>query len=164
MISWPIHDFKNHLNCMYNLYKYNKGSELGSYIENLITVSGTEKFIDTGNPIIDALLNEKASLAEKMGIEFKRYLNLPSNIRIAYTDLCAVLGNSLDNAIEACKRMVDNTQQKSIVLSMNYRDSYIVIVVSNTCDQPPVKGDKFFRSSKPSPELHGLGLQSIESR
>lgn len=162
VLSEVIHDFKNHLSCIYNLYKYEKENELGNYIENLISLTDTEKIIDTGNPVIDAVLSEKADIANKIGINFRRELNLPSNIAIKHTDLCIVLGNSLDNAIEACKRITDNALKKEIKLSMNYRDKYLIIVVSNTCDKAPVRWGRFFKSSKPSPELHGLGLQSID--
>jgi sensor histidine kinase regulating citrate/malate metabolism len=162
VLSEVIHDFKNHLSCIYNLYKYEKENELGNYIENLISLTDTEKIIDTGNPVIDAVLSEKADIANKIGINFRRELNLPSNIAIKHTDLCIVLGNSLDNAIEACKRITDNALKKEIKLSMNYRDKYLIIVVSNTCDKAPVRWGRFFISSKPSPELHGLGLQSID--
>lgn len=162
VLSEVIHDFKNHLNCIYNLYKYEKKNDLGNYIENLISITDTEKIIDTGNPVIDAVLSEKIDMAGKMGIKFRRELNLPANIEIKYTDLCIVLGNSLDNAIEACKRINDNALNKEIKLSMNFRDSYMIIVVTNTYDKLPEKRGRFFRSSKPSPELHGLGLQSIE--
>ncbi len=162
ILSEVIHDFKNHLNCIYNLYKYEKRNELGNYIENLINVTDTEKIVDTGNPVIDAVLSEKANQASKIGINFKRELNLPSNIKIRHSDICIVLGNSLDNAIEACKQITDKAQNKEIKLSMNYRGKYMIIVVTNTCQGTPVKRGKFYRSSKPSPELHGLGLQSIE--
>lgn len=157
-----IHDFKNHLNCIYNLYKYKNNDELGRYLESLINVSNTEKVIDTGNPVIDALLNDKYTLARKLGIEFRKELNLPSNLKIAPADICAVLGNSLDNAIEACKRIKNPAFRREITLSMAYYNSYLVIVVVNTIDQIPSREGKFFRSSKPYPELHGLGLQSIE--
>jgi len=162
VLSEVIHDIKNHLNCIYNLYKYDKKNELGNYIKNLINITDTEKIIDTGNPVIDAVLSEKIDIADKMGIKFVRELYLPSNIEIKHTDLCIVLGNSLDNAIEACKRITDSSMPKEIKLSMNYRDKYMVIVVTNTCDKPPIKLGRFFKSSKPSPELHGLGLQSID--
>ena len=162
VLSEVIHDFKNHLNCIYNLYKYDKKNELGKYIENLISITNTEKIIDTGNPVIDAVLSEKVNIADKMGIKFERELYLPSNIKINYTDLCIVLGNSLDNAIEACKRITDSSMPKEIKLYMNYRDKYMIIVVTNTCDKPPVKMGRFYKSSKPLPELHGIGLQSID--
>lgn len=162
VLSEVIHDFKNHLNCIYNLYKYEKKNELGNYIKNLISITDTEKIIDTGNPVIDAVLSEKIDIADKMGIKLVRELYLPSNIEIKHTDLCIVLGNSLDNAIEACKRITDSSIPKEIKLYMNYRDKYMIIVVTNTCDKPPVKSGRFYKSSKPSPELHGLGLQSID--
>jgi len=161
-LSEVIHDFKNHLNCIYNLYKYNNKEELGRYIDNLISITSAERVIDTGNPVIDALLNDKYNAAQKAGIEFKKELHLPSNLKIEPTDICAVLGNSLDNAIEACKRISDADLKKEIVLSMTYRDSYLIIVVTNSIGQIPLKEGKYFRSSKPSPELHGLGMHSIE--
>ncbi|NLU53380.1 MAG: GHKL domain-containing protein [Clostridiaceae bacterium] len=162
LLMETLHDFKNHLNCIYNLYLYNKNEELGNYIQNLINVTNTEKVIDTGNLVIDALLNDKYSIAKKIGIEFKKELNLPANLKVDPTDICAILGNSLDNAIEGCKRIKNSAMRREIALSMTYLDSYLVIVVTNTIDQMPIKEGKFFRSSKPSPELHGLGMHSIE--
>lgn len=157
-----IHDFKNHLNCIYNLHKYGKGNEIESYIENLINVSDSRTLIDTGHPVIDALLSDKYNIAQKIGIDFKKELSLTADISIAPADICAILGNSLDNAIEACKRMKNVTMKREIILSMICRESHLIIVVSNTIDQIPEKEGKYFRSSKPSPELHGLGMHSIE--
>ena len=162
VLSETIHDFKNHINCIYNLYKYNKGDELGKYIEALTKVAEEQSVIDTGNPVIDALLNDKLIIANRLGIEFERELNLPQNLRVAPEDICAILGNSLDNAIEAIKRINNKAIRRQMALSMVYRDSYLIIVVNNTIDMIPLREGKFFRSSKSSPELHGIGMHSIE--
>lgn len=160
-LSEAIHDFKNHLYCMQYLNSCNREKDLNSYIEDLLDLSSINKIINTGNPVIDALLSEKINFAQKVGIDVKWDLNLPSSINIEYIDLCAVLGNSLDNAIEACIRMTDTTKKKSVLISMNYINCYIVIVISNTYDKELAKNDQRFISTKPNSHLHGFGQKSI---
>lgn len=157
-----VHDFKNHLHCMYYLYKKNKCKELNEYMEKLLEISTTGAIIDTRNPVIDALLSEKISLALKKGIDIKWDLCLPVDIKIEYIDFCAILGNSLDNAIEACERITDNKRNKSIMLSMNCKNSYIVMTLANSYNKKASNRRKKSAKAGLTPQIHGFGLKSIE--
>lgn len=156
------HDFKNHVNCMQILYDNNDRESLGEYMRNLSHIEESTKIIDTGNPVIDALLNNKQAVAVMNGIKFETELMLPANLSISPADICVILGNSLDNAIEACGRIKNPVTRKYVHLSMNYRIGYLVSVLSNTFEEQLKRQGKLFKTSKPSPELHGLGMQSIE--
>jgi two-component system sensor histidine kinase AgrC len=156
------HDFKNHVNCMQVLYDNNDRESLGRYIKNLSHIEEAAKVIDTGNPVIDALLNNKQSIAAANGIKFDTELMIPSGLSIPPADICVVLGNSLDNAIEACCRIKSPDIEKYIRLVMGYRNDYLVVTVVNSYEQMPKKQGGVLKTSKSSPELHGLGMQSID--
>jgi sensor histidine kinase regulating citrate/malate metabolism len=157
-----VHDFKNHLYCMHYLHKHNNRDELTDYIEKLLEVSSTGNILDTGNPVIDALISEKISLAKRKDIEIEWELSLPADIKIDYIDFCAILGNSLDNAIEACERITGKKKKKAITLSMDYKNPYVVIAIANTYDRKESKKRKKLASSGFKTQLHGFGLKSIK--
>jgi len=156
------HDFKNHVSCLKMLYQSKESEALGRYIDNLTHFGEVEKVIDTGNPVIDALLNHKESIARQNGIQVKTNLSIPFNLAISPADACVILGNSIDNAIEACKRITNESVEKTISLSLTYQNGYLVYVITNTIDQAPKKEGGRYKTWKSSPESHGLGMQSIE--
>jgi two-component system sensor histidine kinase AgrC len=156
------HDFKNHVSCLQMLYHNKEPEALGRYIDNLTHFGEVEKVIDTGNPVIDALLNNKESIAKQNGIQVNTALNIPFNLAISPADACVILGNSIDNAIEACKRITNESIEKVINLSLTYQNGYLVYVITNSIDQVPRKEGGRYKTWKSSPESHGLGMQSIE--
>lgn len=156
------HDFKNHVNCMQILYNNNDKESLGEYLRNLSHVEESNKVIDTGNPVIDALLNNKQAIAVTNGTKFESELMIPSDLSISPADICVILGNALDNAIEACNRIKDSEIPKHIQLNMNYRDGYLIIILSNNFEEKLKRQGTLFKTWKPAPELHGLGMQSID--
>lgn len=156
------HDFKNHVNCMKLLHSNNEAKALGDYLENLSHFRDVNKVIDSGNPVIDALLNNKQNIAKQNGIDCKVELGIPANLPITPADICTILGNAFDNAIEACGRITDETIKKDISLSLTYQQGYLALVLTNSMLKMPVKEGKFFRTSKLSPEHHGIGMQSID--
>lgn len=156
------HDFRNHVNCLNILYQSGRTEALGKYLENLTHYSEISKVVDTGNPVIDAILNNKESIAKQNGIVFKMDLLIPANLHLPPADACAIFGNSLDNAIEACGRIKSPEVAREIQLSLTYQNGYLVYVIANSIDQVPQMQGGRFKTWKPSPEFHGLGLQSIE--
>jgi len=156
------HDFKNHIQCMRILYDKGDMESLGEYIRNLSCYEERANVLDTGNPVIDALLSNKQSVAVQEGIQFDMELLIPPNINIPPADICTILGNSLDNAIEACCRIKSPDIQKRIFLSLTYNNGYLVMLLSNTFEEKPKKRGRHFVTWKSSPQFHGLGLQSIE--
>lgn len=153
-LSELVHDFKNHIYCIHHLNKYNRSQELTEYLEKLLVISNTKKVFDTGNPVIDAILSEKKRLAEEKDISFKCDLNIPRKLKIDYIDICAILGNALDNAIEACQRIEESVLRKFVYISIRYYDSYIAIQIKNS----------FSKNARKKPFLHfrGYGRKSIE--
>jgi len=114
--------------------------------------------IDTGNTALDAVLNTKKAVAEAKGISFETKLEIPKQIFVTPMDICAVFGNALDNAIEACERT--NNEDKKINIVIVYRDDKLFCKITNTC---PNQSKGVFKTSKPDKENHGIGLKSIEA-
>ena len=110
------HDFKNHVQCMRILYDKGDMESLGEYIRNLSCYEDRANVLDTENPVIDALLSNKQSIAMQNGIQFDMELILPARLEIPPADICSILGNSLDNAIEACSR-IKNPRLKKYLLA-----------------------------------------------
>jgi len=156
------HDFKNHVQCMSILYDKGDIESLGKYIKNLSYYEEKLNVLDTGNPVIDAILSHKQTVAKQMGIEFEMELIIPPRLAIPPADICTILGNSLDNALEACSRIKSNDIEKRISISMTYKNGYLVIKVVNTYEEEPKREGDRFVTWKSSPQFHGLGLQSIE--
>jgi len=156
------HDFRNHIQCIRILFDKGDMETLGEYIRNLTDYEERANVLDTGNPVIDALLSNKQSIAARAGIRFEMELVLPPQLEIPPADICSILGNSLDNAIEACNRIKNPGIEKMIRLSLAYKNGYLVMELVNTFEEAPQRQGKHFKTWKSSPQFHGLGLQSIE--
>lgn len=118
------------------------------------------KRIQTGNTCLDALLNAKMIRMQNSNIEFDCNVRLPRVLSIDYIDLCIIIGNALDNAIEACENIAG--EARKISLTCIQTDNYISIVITNTTDmdlQLSENGD--YITTKANKKFHGFGLRSI---
>lgn len=157
------HDMKNHLICIKEYAKKEDYNELIQYISNISNDSHNSYCkANSGNLVIDSILNYKASEAEKYDITFEILLEIPNNINIVYNDLCTILGNSLDNAIEASK--LEQKENRKINLSMGYHHKSLCITISNfyTGKLQRDSNNKIL-TTKRNKEYHGIGLKSIQS-
>lgn len=157
-----IHDMNNHISCLRNLADNNNIIEIKEYLHNLSdTISKLDFRIKTGNPICDAVINEKFNISKNENIEFICDFMIPKNISIESIDLCIILGNSLDNSIEACRKITDNSMHKTISLKSFMREFYLIIEISNSIMESPKYIDNNIISSKRDKIHHGLGLKNI---
>lgn len=114
----------------------------------------------TGNSVIDNIINYKISVAQKYNIEVIYYIE-NSQIEIPEIDISRILGNLLDNAIEACNKT--NMSEKSIKIMIYKRKVYRCISVSNTIDKSILETNQNLRSTKKEKDMHGFGIKSIRS-
>lgn len=155
------HDMKNHMLCLFDFAKNKKCEEAVNYIENLIdSIEDNGNKISTGNPALDAMLNAKIMQAKKHNITVNTVIEIPSNINIQPIDFCVILGNSLDNAIEACNRIEGGDKNIDIILA--FSNDKLIYKITNTTNGKVKKSGKFFITSKGDLFNHGLGLENIE--
>lgn len=153
------HDYNNHMNCMKSLVQSGRYDELMDYINNISDAFPQSGFLyNTGNYIADAILTDKLENARKNGtnISFKGIIS-PS---INNTDLCIILGNILDNAVEACEK-IDG--EKEISVFGGYQHGYFILIAKNPISCHVQTENGIPATTKPDIAYHGFGLQNVES-
>ena len=157
------HDIKKHCFVIYQLAKTGNTSNLMEYIEGIIEeYEIDEKIINTNNFIIDSILNYGYTLCQKENIKFKHRITIPNKLTIKDEDICIILMNALENAIEANMKLMDK-ETREIKISINYIDDKLLIGIKNRFDGYVVKGvSKNLETTKNDRENHGIGLISIK--
>lgn len=163
------HDMKNHGLCLTRLLAEEKTEEAVHYLEQLnIRMEQGETLIQTGSVYVDALLNPKYLQAQKLGIDISIEMSVPGEEKIAAVDLCCLLANALDNAIEACERGIRAGAPAGwIRMKSKMHSHYWVAEVSNSIHAPVcVEHGKFLSSKRmhfTDRPARGVGLQNIQA-
>lgn len=153
------HDYNNHINCIVSMIKNNRNEEVLSYINDMSGKLPSDRFtIKTGNYIADAILSDKQAEAETHDTQITFEGCIISEINS--TDLCIILSNALDNAIEACS---DIPGDKKISVYGGYQHSCFVLIVKNPTRIEWESSRGLPPSSKKDSTDHGLGLSNINS-
>ncbi len=149
------HDMKNHMICIKELCKKGKYEELEEYISGITDMlNESDKSIHVGNDIADAIINDKFSKAEKKGITLTVSGTLDTDY-FAPIDVCTILSNLLDNAIEATEIL--NEDMRKIDISFKKNRHFILITVLNP-------SDVFVNTShtdKLDKANHGFGIANV---
>ena len=132
-----------------------------SYLEQLDTdLQTVDTVIKSGNPMADAIINSKISLAKSKYIPVKIDAHIPVKLKTSELDLCCILGNLFDNAIEASLQLPE--EQRMIRVYMDMKNTQLYISFTNfTAGKKLSKLGRRFRSTKG--EGHGLGLVRIDN-
>ena len=118
-----------------------------------------EPTVKTGNAMADAILNSKISLAQSRGITVKADAHVPVGLRMSEIDLCCILGNLFDNAIEASMALPE--EERLIRVYMEMKGTQLYISFTNfTAGKKLRKTGKVYKSTKG--EGHGFGLVRID--
>ncbi|MBO4928307.1 MAG: GHKL domain-containing protein [Clostridiales bacterium] len=160
------HDMKNNIQVLKILLGNKEYDQMGDYLsemtENLKT---TEISAHTGDVIADAIISSKRAEAEAHGISLVEN-GVISGISITPQDMCKMLSNLLDNAIEAASdvrlRNLDPTFRK-IILEFRKTDKFFLISVTNPCAEEVKIEDGMVKTSKEDFRNHGFGLKNIRS-
>ena len=157
------HDFKNHIICIEKLLEQEKLESAKNYINILRDeVIETYTWIKTGNDVVDAILNQKKSEGKKKNINIDIKASISSDMNINPLDLCVVIGNVLDNGIEANEKIVDISKRYVDVNINTYKD-YLCIEVSNPVSVNPINEHGNLETTKENKNNHGLGIKSIQA-
>lgn len=154
------HDIHHHINVVYQLAKENKIEQLIEYLEEYNKIDSTkEPMVYCNNSTVDAILNYYILLAKDNGIEVHLNVALPEELKIRDTDLCIVIGNLLENAIEASEK----EENKRIKLRISKSNEYICMLVSNLYNGEIKKGHSGYYSRKREFKDTGIGLSSVSA-
>ena len=156
MRGWR-HDYRHHIQAMKVHAANGEFGEIVSYLDMLDDdLTNVETVIKTGNRMTDAILNNKLSLAAERQIRVKADAAIPVSLTTSELDLCIVIGNLMDNAMEACMELPP--AQRLIRIYMEMKGNYLYFVLTNTAGG---KKKQNFRTAKG--EGHGLGISRVDA-
>ncbi|RDY22946.1 ATP-binding protein [Romboutsia maritimum] len=152
------HDMKNHIICIKKLYEDNDDSR--EYIENLEKqISNCNNLFNTGNMILDIMLDEKQSICKKNNISFDSNIDFTKCDFIDVLDVCSIFSNILDNAVEACQKC--ENANKYIYLEGRIIEKFFVIKAENSKSNKIIIKNNKVITDKENEFLHGLGIKSM---
>ncbi len=154
------HDYRNHIQMMKVLAANGDMDALKAYLDELDTDLNTvDTVVKTGNPMADAILNSKISLARSRNIPTLVDAHIPVKLKMSELDLCCIIGNLFDNAMEASMALPE--EKRMIRVYMDMKGTQLYISFTNfTAAKKLSKVGKGFKTSKG--EGHGFGLVRID--
>lgn len=158
MREWR-HDYHNHMQALSAHLESGNVEAAKDFLqeinENLVTV---DTVIKTGNTMVDAILNSKISLMKTKEIAVNATARVPEKLKISDVDLCIVIGNLLDNAMEACERLEKDDRFTRIYISA--KNNHLYMSFTNSSGKKAEKIGGLFASSKGRD--HGIGLSRVD--
>ncbi len=160
MRGWR-HDYRNHIQTMKAYAASGDWEAIRRYLDLLDDdLTHVDTVIKTGNPMTDAILNSKISLARAKKIQVVADAHIPLRLKSSEIDLCCIIGNLFDNAIEASMKLPE--EQRLIRVYMDMRNTQLYISFTNfTAGKKLPKEGRLFRTTKG--ENHGFGLVRIDA-
>lgn len=156
------HDINNHIYCIDSLK--NNSEEIDEYVSNLKDEIKSFKYIyNTGNMILDIIINEKSEICAKKGIKFNCCINFSKINFMKPIDVSSIFSNILDNAIEACDKIMDENSHKYIRIKGTIRKSFFVLKCENSKINSITTNKSILLTDKMDKFMHGIGIQGIKS-
>jgi len=155
MRGWR-HDYHNHLQKLKAHISMNQIAEAKSYLNELeIDLDQVNQLVESGNINLDAILNSKISYALNNQIEMNFKANVPQKLTISDIDLCVLIGNLIDNAVEACEKIKEG-HPKFIRIYIGVFKKQLYISISNATNELIKKLDEEYITTKRGNHGHGL--------
>ena len=150
------HDLKNHMIALKS-YMQNNNCEGGIKYINAIADKAdiNSDIIDTGNVVVDSIVTAKRNLAKTKNIDFTARLDVPEELPLNPSDCCILLGNALDNAIEAAEK---SEGERFVDISMSYSNSTLMCKIENSS---PDVYNPLLKTTKKDSANHGIGMKNI---
>lgn len=155
------HDYRNHIQTMKAYAASENWEAIRRYLDLLDDdLTAVDTVIRTGNPMTDAILNSKISLARSKNIQVEADAYIPVKLKLSEIDLCCIIGNLFDNAIEASENLPE--AQRVIRVYMDMKGTQLYISFTNfTAGKKIKKEGKRFRSTKG--KGRGFGLARMDA-
>ena len=159
MRGWR-HDYHNHMQVLAAYLESGEIEKARIYLdeinENLVRV---DTVLKTGNTMVDAILNSKISLMNTKSIRVDATARVPASLTVSDIDLCIIIGNLLDNAMEACERLPEAERFVRIYISV--KGTHLYMSFTNAAGKKQTKIGNIFASTKG--ENHGFGLSRVDA-
>ncbi|MDE6923668.1 MAG: GHKL domain-containing protein [Acetatifactor sp.] len=159
MRGWR-HDYHNHIQALQASMALEKYDEVNAYLRQLNDdLSNVDTIIKTGRVMVDAILNGKINIASQNNIPVNARARIPEKAPVTDVDLCVIIGNLLDNAMEENRKLPSD--DRFIRVYIGQKNTWFYLAFTNAAGKKQVKQGSLFASSKGSD--HGFGLARAES-
>lgn len=158
------HDLKNHILSLKGIASNGTREELLAYLDRMTDSIEESTYISISkNSAVDAVLNEKLFYAQRAGIATQFDITPLDGTSFAPMDICTIISNALDNAIEACEKLGEESEKYIELKISDIGDEMIISVKNPVAGALQKNANGLFNTDKPDKESHGLGLKSIKS-
>ena len=159
MRGWR-HDYHNHLQSLKGFLSLNKVEQMKDYLNELETdLDSIDTLYYSGNLQLDSILNAKLAIAEKGQIRIHCDASIPPQLHVSDLDLCVILGNLLDNAIESCRKIKDPDERFIRVYIGILKKQLYISITNATSETVKQRTDHYFTTKRGD---HGHGLKRVD--
>ena len=160
IIRQQVHDFKNHLRTIDGMLDESPAKD---YIDELLAESYISAgYCHCGNDVIDSIINCKINESKEKNIKFTYNISINTKLSISSIDICAILANQIDNALEAASKVAD-TKERFVKVEIRQKEAFVFFKVENTCKDNPFNDEKELKTTKDNSNgMHGLGIKNIK--
>ena len=159
MRGWR-HDYHNHLQSLKGYLSLNKVEQMKNYLNELETdLDSIDTLYHSGNLQLDSILNAKLAIAEKGQIRIHCDASIPPQLHVSDLDLCVILGNLLDNAIESCRKIKDPDERFIRVYIGILKKQLYISITNATSETVKQCTDHYFTMKRGD---HGHGLKRVD--
>lgn len=153
------HDLRHHMQYLSSCIENGRFEQAQTYINDICSEIESKKVINfCENEAANLIFSAFAGRAEKQGISMEVSAALPQSIRVSESDLCVLLSNALENALNACRKQKENGLPGRIEVTAYEREGKLLLQIINSCDDSVI-----FSEGLPVADLpeHGIGVRSI---
>ena len=159
MRTWR-HDYHNHMQVLAAYLEAGEVEKARNFLDEINdTLVKVDTVIKTGNTMVDAILNSKISLMNTKAIRVDATAHVPATLAIADVNLCVMIGNLLDNAMEACEALPAEARFVRIYISV--KGTHLYMSFTNSAGKKQNKIGNIFASTKGTD--HGFGLSRVDA-
>ena len=152
------HDMRNHILALQVLVQKNEMREADKYLDSMQTfMNNPQEYVKTGNDTVDSLLNYKIQKANEVLNVVETKISIPESLSLRSFDLNVVLGNLLDNAIDASMQ----TEDKELKISIRLDKGILFLNICNSCQGIAGGRRIFLETTKEDKVNHGIGLKNV---
>lgn len=155
------HDYRNHIQVLKSYLDMGDVQAASSYLEALSEdLSTVDPALKTGNKMTDIILNSKISLARSQKIQVEADAHVAVALSTAEIDLCIIIGNLFDNAIEACMALPEAERMIRVYMVMKNTQLYMSFTNTTALKKQKKVNGRFFSTKGAD---HGYGLVRIDT-
>ena len=152
------HDMKNHILALQALVQRKEAEEMNRYLESMKDfMTNPEEYVKTGSDSVDSLLNYKIQKANEVLNVVETKISIPQQLRLRSFDLNVLLGNLLDNAIDASMQ----TEEKKLNITIKLDKGVLFLYICNSCQRIADGRSGFLETTKEDKTNHGIGLKNV---